>query len=156
MIDVAIPGKGKLKIKQLVLDLNGTIALDGEIIDGVAERLDRLSRLLDIFIITSDTMVSAERVTKDLKIKLYKIKKGNENAQKLELIRKIGERETVAIGNGSNDVLMLKESLIGICILGREGASMDAMMASDLNISDINDAFDLLLKPDRLVATLRK
>jgi len=156
MIDIAIPGKGKLKIKRLVLDLNGTIALDGEIIDGVAERLDRLSRLLDIFIITSDTMGSAERVTKDLKIKLYKIKKGNENAQKLELIRKIGERETVAIGNGSNDVLMLKESLIGICIPGREGASMDAMMASDLNISDINDAFDLLLKPDRLVATLRK
>ncbi|GAI98581.1 unnamed protein product [marine sediment metagenome] len=49
MIDIAIPGTGELKIKQLVLDLNGTIAMDGEIIDGVAEKLDQLSRLLDIF-----------------------------------------------------------------------------------------------------------
>lgn len=156
MMDITIPGTGELKIKQLVLDMNGTLALDGEIIDGVAEKLDRLSRLLYIFIVTSDTMGSAERVTKDLQIKLHKVKKGNENAQKLELVRKIGEKETIAIGNGSNDVLMLKESLIGICILGREGASVDAMMAADLIISDINDALDLLLETDRLVATLRK
>lgn len=156
MIDITIPGSGKLSIKQLVLDLNGTIALDGEIIDGVAERLDQLSGLLDIFIITSDTMGNAERVVKDLKVKLHKIKKDNENSQKLELLQKIGEKKTIAIGNGSNDVFMLKESLIGICIPGREGTSKNALMASDLVISDINDALDLLLKPHRLVATLRK
>ncbi len=156
MIDTTIPGRGTFRIKQLVLDLNGTIALDGKIINGVAERLDRLSGLLDIFIITSDTMGSAERVIKDLKVKLHKIKKDNETGQKLELLKKIGETKTIAIGNGSNDVLMLKESLIGICVLGREGASKDAIMASDLVISDINDALDLLFKPNRLAATLRK
>ena len=39
MIVVTIPGIGKLGIKQIILDLNGTIALDGKIIQGVAERL---------------------------------------------------------------------------------------------------------------------
>jgi hypothetical protein len=51
---------------------------------------------------------------------------------------------------------MLKESMIGIYILGREGASVDSMMASDLIIDDINDALDLLFETDRLIAMLRK
>lgn len=156
MIVETIPGIGKLRIKQLVLDLNGTIALDGKIIQGVAERLDRLRRLLDVFIVTSDTRGDAERVTKGLKAKLHKIKEDEEGIQKLEVVRELGSKETISIGNGSNDVLMLKESLIGICILGREGTSVDAMMVADIIIADINDALDLLLEPDRLVATLRK
>ena len=156
MIEIAIPGVGKLKAKHLILDLNGTIALDGIIIDGVKERLDRLSMLLDIFIVTSDTMHSAKRVTENLNVKLCRLKESAGGIQKLEFIMKLGEMETISIGNGSNDVLMLKESLIGIAIVGREGASADAIMASDVIVSDINDALDLLLKPDRLAATLRK
>jgi len=156
VIEIAIPGAGELKVKHLILDLNGTIALDGIIIEGVKERLDRLSLLLDIFIVTSDTMRSAERVTGNLNVRLRKLKESDGGIQKLEFIRKLGERETISIGNGSNDVLMLRESLIGIGILGREGASVDAVMASDVIVSDVNDALDLLLKPDRLAATLRK
>ena len=57
------------------------------------ERLDRLSRLLDVFIVTSDTRGNAERVTKGIKAKLHKIKEGDECTQKLELVRKIGEME---------------------------------------------------------------
>jgi len=70
MMDITIPGTGKWRIKQLVLDLNGTIALDGKIIEGVAERLNHLSRFLDVFIVTPDTRGNAERVTKGLKVKL--------------------------------------------------------------------------------------
>jgi soluble P-type ATPase len=55
MIELDIPGKGELGITNLVMDLNGTIATDGEIIEGVAERLHRLSSYLDIFIVTADT-----------------------------------------------------------------------------------------------------
>lgn len=156
MLNITVPGVGKLEVKQLVLDLNGTITLDGKIIEGVAERLDWLSRLVDIFVITSDTRGNAERVTRDLRVRLHKIKEGAEDVQKLELVRGTGEGKTVSIGNGSNDVLMLKESVIGICVLGGEGASVGAMMASDVIVSDINDALDLFLKPDRLVATLRE
>jgi soluble P-type ATPase len=51
---------------------------------------------------------------------------------------------------------MLKESAVGICIVGKEGAAVEAVMSADLVTFDINDALDLLLKPERLVATLRK
>ena len=39
MIEMTIPGKGNIKINSLVLDVNGTIALDGVLIPGVVEKL---------------------------------------------------------------------------------------------------------------------
>ena len=139
-----------------MLDLNGTIALDGQIIEGVKDRLHQLSSLLSISIVTADTHGSAQQLEKRLDVNMSKIEAGKEDAQKLALIQRLGSEETVSIGNGSNDVSMLKEAALGICILGQEGASSEAIMSSDLVVCDINDALDLLLKPDRLVATLRK
>ena len=167
MIELNIPGRERLIIKNLVLDLNGTIALDGRTIEGVGDRLHALSRRLDILIVTADTRGRAEQTLKALEaetaggersfpIKLHKVEKGEEDIQKEELVQGLGKWETVSMGNGSNDARMLKESAVGICIIGREGASVEAMMNADLAIFDINDAFDLLLIPERLVATLRK
>jgi len=68
----------------------------------------------------------------------------------------LGKEKCVAIGNGANDVLMLKQSAIGICVIGKEGASSEAVQHSDIVVYDINDALDLLLNPKRIIATLRK
>ena len=155
MVDLTIPGKGQCHFEHLVLDLNGTIALDGEIIEGVYSRLQQLGELLNISIITADTHGSAQRLKKSLPIKIYKIDMGQEQAQKLELVRRLGEKSTVCIGNGANDVAMLRESGLGICVVGPEGASAEAMSSCDLVIADIKAALDLLLKPERLIATLR-
>jgi P-type E1-E2 ATPase len=155
-MEITIPGRGSYNFKHLVLDLNGTIALDGEIIEGVEDRLHQLNSLLSISIVTADTHGSARRLEEDIDIKIYRIEAGKENAQKLALVQQLGKENTICIGNGSNDVSMFKESALGICVAGREGASAEAITSSDLIISDINDALDLLLKPDRLVATLRK
>ena len=156
MIEINIPGRGTYTIENLILDLNGTIALDGRIIRGVGEKLTKLSRKLDVIVVTADTNKNAEKLVKDLNVSLYKIKEANENHQKLELLLGKGKDNTMSIGNGCNDVSMLKESAIGICVLGKEGASREAMMASDLEVPAINDALDLLLKPHRLRATLRR
>ncbi len=59
------------------------------------------------------------------------------------------------MGNGSNDELMLKESSIGICIIGQEGCSTRALNSADLAINNIKDALELLIFPNRLKATLR-
>lgn len=43
MIELTVPGRGVIKLEYLVSDVNGTIALDGQLIEGVANRLnDRL------------------------------------------------------------------------------------------------------------------
>ena len=83
------------------------------------------------------------------------MEKGEEAAQKLALVEKLGRDRTVCIGNGTNDAAMLKGAAIGICVLGREGASTTALTGSDVVVPDINAALELLLNTDRLVATLR-
>ena len=156
MIKITIPGRGNYTIEHLILDLNGTIALAGEIIIGVKEKLVKLSQKLDVIVVTADTNKNAEGLVRNLAVTLYKIKEANENDQKLKLLLNKGKANTMCIGNGCNDVSMLKESAIGICVLGKEGASREAMMASGLVVTAINDALDLLLKPNRLRATLRR
>jgi hypothetical protein len=43
MIELTVPGRGVIKLEYLVSDVNGTIALDGQLIEGVANHLnDRL------------------------------------------------------------------------------------------------------------------
>jgi len=45
---------------------------------------------------------------------------------------------------------------LGIAVLGKEGLSLAAMKHADLVVKGISDAIDLLLKPKRLIATLRE
>jgi soluble P-type ATPase len=60
------------------------------------------------------------------------------------------------MGNGNNDELILKEAALGIAILGDEGISVTALKQADIMVKNISDALDLLLKPKRLMATLRE
>ena len=59
MIEIAIPGRGEYRLSHLVLDLNGTLALDGKLIEGVAERLRRLNESLKLFVVSANTFGSA-------------------------------------------------------------------------------------------------
>jgi P-type E1-E2 ATPase len=156
LIEVTIPGRGEYRLEHLVLDLNGTIAFDGDIIEGVPERLELLRELIDIVLITADTRGRAQKLKQSLRVNMHKIYPGNEQTQKLELVKELGQESTVSIGNGSNDASMLRESMLGVCVLGPEGASSEALKNCDLVIPDINAALDLLTKPERLIATLRK
>jgi len=156
LVEISIPGRGHYHIEHLILDLNGTIALDGKLIPGVKERIRTLSTKVQVIVVTADTNKNAELLLKDLPVALYRIEEAGEGEQKARLVKEKGEDRTVCMGNGSNDVSMLKESAVGICIVGREGASSEAMLASDLVIPHINDALDLLLKPHRMKASLRR
>ena len=70
-------------------------------------------------------------------------------------VQKPIKERAICIGNGSNDAAILKEAAIGICVLGKEGASVRALMSSDLAITDINSALDLILYTYRLITSLR-
>ncbi|MFA4886376.1 MAG: ATPase P, partial [Desulfotomaculaceae bacterium] len=59
MLNIEIPGKEKLTIKNIVLDFNGTIALDGVLLPGVQEKLNALAVGLNIYILTADTFGTA-------------------------------------------------------------------------------------------------
>jgi soluble P-type ATPase len=154
MLSIEIPGFGKFPIRHLVLDLNGTLTVDGEMIPGVRERIKYLSGKLDIHILTADTLGTAAGISHDLPVTLHVIPENDQVKAKKEYLRGLPLR-SVAIGNGRNDTGMLVKATLGIAVLGPEGASLEAIHAADVVVRDINDALDLLVHPDRLKATLR-
>jgi soluble P-type ATPase len=50
---------------------------------------------------------------------------------------------------------MLKEAIIGIAVIQKEGLSYEALANSDLVFSSIIDALECLRYPIRLIASLR-
>lgn len=155
MLTIAIPGGQVLQLTHLVLDYNGTIALDGRLIDGVAERLSQLAPDLQIHVLTADTHGTVAKETEALPCRLAIIPPDNQDQAKLGYIEQIDTRRVAAVGNGRNDCLMLRRAALGIAIVGGEGASGRALMAADLVCTGITGALDLLLAPKRLQATLR-
>ena len=55
MIKIPLPGKAAITIQHLVLDFNGTLAVDGAPLPGVKEKLAGLAEVVSIHIITADT-----------------------------------------------------------------------------------------------------
>ena len=155
MITVDIPGLKKMELTNLVLDYNGTIAVDGELIAGIEERIDVLAKDMTIYIVTADTHGSAQEKLMLLSCSVEVLSPGAQDEQKRDVIKKLGTETTVSIGNGRNDALMLKESILGIGVCQNEGASTMAITAADVVTMNIIDALDLLIHPLRLIATLR-
>jgi len=156
MIELTIPGRGELRLQHLVLDVNGTLALDGTLLEGVARRLSGLRDRLNLHMVTADTHGQQSVIDQLLNLSAVRIQRGNESAQKTEFVNSLGAESVVAIGQGANDAGMLKTAALGICILSTEGSAVDALLAADLVAPDIQSALDLLEKPLRIIASLRQ
>ncbi len=50
---------------------------------------------------------------------------------------------------------MLKEAALGIGVIGEEGCSNTLIKEADLVVKNVADALNIILHPERLVATLR-
>jgi len=154
MLELDIPGFRSLRLEHLVLDFNGTIACDGILLPGVAERLAELSEKLSIHVITADTFGSvAEQVEGIAAVNV--LESDDHRNEKHNFIFELGRDATVALGNGRNDVMMLKAAAVGIAICQTEGGAAETLQAADVVSNDILDALDLLRNPRRMLATLR-
>ena len=155
MIEIALPLREPLRLQYLIVDMNGTVALDGELLPGVRERLAALSQVLEIWLITADTQGTLARVAPTLPVKVRPMAPGLGGPQKAALLEALGAPQTAAIGNGANDAEMLGRAAVGIAVLGPEGLAAACVNAADVVAPNIEAALDLLLHPRRLVATLR-
>ena len=154
MLNINIPGRGELVLSHLVLDYNGTIAEDGLIIPGIAERLEQLRENLEICVITADTHGTATRRCEGLPLKVLTFPTTEVGAIKADHVRSL-TGGVVTIGNGFNDIAMSDAADLSVCVLGPEGCCGKLAAHCDVLTRSIEDALDLLLKPDRLRATLR-
>jgi P-type E1-E2 ATPase len=156
MIELNIPGRGLIQLQHLVCDVNGTLAVDGQLPEGVKQKLSALRDRLALHLLTADTHGKQDTIDQQLNLKAVRIQPGNEAEQKTDYVRKLGPGISVAIGQGANDAGMLQTAALGICVLSPEGTAMETLQVADLVVANINEALDLLEKPLRIVATLRK
>jgi P-type E1-E2 ATPase len=156
MIELNIPGRGLLELEHLVSDVNGTLAVDGQLLEGVVRSMNVLRDRLQLHLLTADTHGRQEIIDRQLNLQAVRIASGEEAPQKAAYVRHLGAGRVVAIGQGANDASMLKEAALGICVFSAEGAAIETLLAADLVTPDIHTALALLEKPLRIVASLRK
>jgi soluble P-type ATPase len=152
MIRIDIPLRGIVELQHAVFDVNGTLAVDGKPITGVADRLKALGEHLSLHVLTAGTHGNIAELERVLGFPLHMITIGEE---KVHYVEQLGPASVIAFGNGMNDVGMLRLAAIGVAVLAGEGVAIGALQAADVLALGPVDAIDLVLNPKRLVATLR-
>ena len=155
MFELDIPGFGPIKLEHFVSDFTGTLSVDGKLLPGVKEGLSLIAKLLRVHVLTADTFGKARAELKGVTCEMHILEGAALDRQKEEFVHKLGTEGVIALGNGNNDRRMLKAAKIGIAVCLDEGCSSDALISSDIFVKSPVDAFDLLLYPKRLTATLR-
>ncbi len=156
MVEIDIPGSGCLRLEHLVLDVNGTLALDGTLLEGVPGLLDSLGKRLKVHLVTADTHGKQADIDFRLGLTATVLPPGAQVAAKLEYVRRLGATSVAAIGNGANDAAMVAGAGLGIAVVGPEGAAVETVRSAAIVVTNIRDALELLLHPGRLTATLRR
>ena len=155
MLEINIPGFGMVRLEHLVTDFSGTLSVEGKLLPGVREQLSALASQLTVHIITADTFETVQREIEGIQGELKLLALNDQDIQKEDYVKKLGADHVVAVGNGNNDRRMLHAARLGIAVIEGEGASAQAVMASDIVVRNIVDALGLLLNPIRCKATLR-
>jgi P-type E1-E2 ATPase len=119
--------------------------------------MERVKDRFTIHLLTADTHGRQAAIDQQLKLTALRIQPGSEAGQKADYVRSLGAESVAAIvGQGANDAAMLKEAALGICVMSPEGAATETLLSSDLLMPNISAALELLDRPLRIVASLRK
>jgi soluble P-type ATPase len=154
MITIYRPGRESLEIEFILIDFEGTLAPDRRVHPKAKDKMNLLAKRTKIYVLTTGEKIAVEEVMKKVKAEVVFLNEGEGSRQKLELVKRLGERRTSAIGSGADDAAMIEEAGLGICVVGKEGAAGEALRKADVVVTSILDALDFLLKPLRQKATL--
>ena len=134
MIRIDVPGREIIEIEHVVLDYNGTIALDGQLIEGAAWRIRELCKSAHVYVLTADTYGTVRAQCDGLGVEIKTFPRANAAECKEEMF----------------DIADLS-----IAIMDGEGVCAGLIAHSDVLVRSAEEGLDLLLKTDRLRATLR-
>lgn len=148
-----ITNVGLLELKTIILDLNGTLSVAGSVPLGVKDRLEQIKQLgFKIILFTGNTRGDADQLCSELGIE-WKLTKTAADKRKLALA--LDPETCASIGNGLIDLELMKTVKLRIVTLQAEGAHIQTLMNCDIVVPHINDALDLFIDEQRLIATLR-
>jgi len=157
-IAIDIPGFGQRIIHTIVSDYTGTLSCHGKLTPGVKPLLRRLSRLVDLAIITADTYGTAQQQLRGIAVP-HMLGNSRQDLQKRVFAKRFDLKHVAALGNGNNDRLLLgavkQAGGLAMAIDNGEGCAVDALFSAHILISGAARALALLLDPTGLKATLR-
>lgn len=149
-----IPGQGTLTIETIIFDLNGTLAIGGELVKGVEDKLLKLKQAgFKLILFSGDSRGNAPELAQRTGMTLINVTNGQD---KLKETLKLNPQTCASIGNGLIDKPMMQAVRLAIVTLQAEGVHTETLSQSDLVVPTVNDAIDLFLDTYRLIASLRK
>lgn len=154
MIKYKIPGREDIVIENLVLDYNGTIAHDGKLIPGVEEGLNSLKDI-NLYVITADTYGTVREECKNLPCEILTFPQENAGEEKARLVRELGGKTTICVGNGYNDIAMFQEAALSIGVMEGEGICGKLLGQADILVRSIHEALNIIADENKVKATLR-
>ncbi len=154
MIRIEIPGWESLDICHIVMDYNGTAAVDGVFLAEAKERILKLKEMAQLYILTADTYGTVKEQCRGLGIEVMTFPREGAAKCKEEIVKGLSGG-VVCLGNGLNDIQMFDAADLSIAILEKEGLCGRLLNHADVLVPSFTAGLDLLLKPNRLRATLR-
>lgn len=155
MIEILVPGLKPFEITQVVVDYNGTIAVDGKIPMELKAKLAKLSKLVPITVLTADTHGTAKAECEPLGLAVRTFPQESAAACKKEIVEELGPDNVACLGNGFNDIPMFKIARLSIGVLDVEGMCGALLPHATILCRSSAEAIDLLLNPKRIIADLR-
>ena len=154
MIRIDVPGRDIIEIEHVVLDYNGTIAFDGQLIEGAAWRIRELCKSAHVYVLTADTYGTVRSQCDGLCAEVKTFPRANAAECKEEIVRALGGK-VACVGNGFNDIKMFDIAELAIAVMDGEGVCAALLSHAAVLVRSAEDGLALLLKPDRRRATLR-
>lgn len=149
-----LPHGENIEIKTLVLDLNGTLTVKGEIPVGVPEQISKLLALgFRIVLLSGDVRGTAKEIAEKMRIELIIAKSA---AEKEAAILNLEPQTCASIGNARIDIGTFKHARVSILTLQSEGIHAETIQYADIIVPSIHDALALFIDNKSFEATMRK
>ena len=149
-------GVGEIEVDTIILDLNGTLAVNGSIVKGAKERLGKLKELgYKIFLLTGNQRGNAGELCHELGID-FKVAKTSDEKEAITKEFINSSKGVVSIGNARIDIGTFKDAKVRIGTLQAEGIHTGIIEYIDILVPSLINALDLLIDEDTFNATMRK
>ena len=147
------PNKETINIENIVLDLNGTLAVNGRVSEKTKQLVLELKQLkYRVVLISGDIRGNAAEIAKELDLELFL---GANSFAKAEQMQRFDKERTAAIGNARIDIGTFQNAKISIATIQSEGIHTGILQYVDVLVPTIEDALGLFIDVKSLEATLR-
>ena len=100
MITIHRPGRESLEIEFILIDFEGTLAPDRRVHPKAKDKMNLLAKRTKIYVLTTGEKIVVEEVMKKVKAEVVFLSEGEASRQKLELIKRLGERQPLPLETG--------------------------------------------------------